>query len=137
MDRSTTFGLADDAELNVVEIHGSVKALVQYNNVFQEQFQIQYGALRDSANDNINSINHLSQLNNVVASLLKKSPYHKYIKAIHELTNRLDKVDDRRFDILDAAAEMPTVQLKAREAEAAIQQCTVPLEGGSCIDRAR
>ena len=42
------------------------------------------------------------------------------MKVIHEQTNRLEKIDDRWFDILDAAAEMPTVQLRAREAEAAI-----------------
>ena len=44
------------------------------------------------------------------------------MKVIHEQTNRLEKIDDRWFDILDAAAEMPTVQLRARQAEAAIQQ---------------
>ena len=80
-DRFNNFGLTDNAELNVAEIQGSVNAIVQYNNVFQEQFEEQTKTLKDSVNDNINSINHLNQLQNVVGSLLKIAPYHKYIKA--------------------------------------------------------
>ena len=62
----------------------------------------------------ITAINHLGQLNQVVDSLKKIAPLAKYMKVIHEQTNRLEKIDDRWFDILDAAAEMPTVQLRAR-----------------------
>ena len=121
-DRFNKFGLTDDAELNVAEIQGSVNAIVKYNNVFQEQFEEQTKTPTDSANDIINSINRLNQLQNVVGSLLTIARYHKYMKAMHEQYNRLDKVDDMRFDILDAAAEIPIVQLKAREADAAIQR---------------
>ena len=48
--------------------------------------------------------------------------YHRYIKGMYEQFTKLDRIEERRLDILDVVDEMPAFHIKANQADADIQQ---------------
>ena len=116
-EKLTSFGLVEGSEYTIDEIHGEIQSLVTTGEEIKEQ----YDNVRTTINDHRDALIGLDPLAKFLKSLEKIAPYARYIKRMYDQVTRLDRIDDRRVDILDMANEMLAFRIKANEAEADIQ----------------
>ena len=117
-EKLTSFGLVEGSEYTIDEIQGEIQSLVTQGEEIKEQ----YDNVRTTVNHHRDALIVLDPLAKFVKSLEKLAPYSRYIKGMYDQATRLDRIDDRRADVLDMADEMPVFRIKANEAEANIQE---------------
>ena len=110
--------MLEGSEYNFDVLHGEIQSLV----AACEEINEQYDTVRTTVNNHHDALIALDPLTKFVKSLEKIAPYSRYIKAMCEQANKLDRIEERRVDILDMVDEMPAFHIKANKAEADIQQ---------------
>ena len=117
-EKFTNFGLVDGMAHNIDEIRGEIQTLTSVSEDISEQYDL----VKDTVNGHVDVLNALNPLTKYVKAIEKVATYAKHIKLMYDQAVKLDRIEERRLDILDIVDEMPAFHLKANQAEADIQE---------------